>query len=251
MLPSDRIKRTPMLRRVLSQVKRDLIRMRSLSVAYALKRRYELPVLELHSIVNKEVEIDPPILDHICLPPYRGTKDHDDFLPLMVIAKWLEPRIVLELGTGYGNLTANLCKQCTNVKVYTVNASVEEQTGTLISYKLAREEIGRVYRQYGFADQVVQIFKNTLALDLSEYFEAPIVDLAIIDACHDTNYVINDFVKVVPFVRYRGVVLLHDTHPSMRGHLLGSYLACMKLRAKGFDIRYIANTWWAIWIKGG
>jgi hypothetical protein len=35
----------------------------------------------------------------------------------------------------------------------------------------------------------------------------------------------------------------------MRAHLGGSYIACMKLRRQGFDIRHLTGTWWAVWIK--
>ena len=131
-----------------------------------------------------------------------------------------------------------------------MNSPVESQSGTVVTYELTEDEIGQVYRNHGFADRVVQIFENTLDLNLSEYFQDPVVSLAIIDACHDTDYVVNDFFKVKGFVSSQGVVLFHDTHPSMKGHLLGSYMACMKLRRLGYDIRYINDTWLSIWING-
>jgi hypothetical protein len=96
---------------------------------------------------------------------------------------------------------------------------------------------------------VNQILANTLSIDLSAVLSNTAVDLAIIDACHDTEYVLSDFLKVAPYMRPGGVVLLHDTHPSMHGHLLGSYRACMQLRRKGFDLRYLAGTWWGVWQK--
>jgi hypothetical protein len=46
------------------------------------------------------------------------------------------------------------------------------------------------------------------------------------------------------------VILFHDTHPSLRLHLRGSYLACADLRRRGFDVRHVAGTWWAIWVNG-
>ena len=221
----------------------------SLLRASLMKRKYELPTIDLESLIEGDPQIEPPVLDDICLPPYCGSKNHDDLIPLMRFLKSLQPKIVVELGTAHGNTVANICRQCPSTAVYTVNAPVDEQTGTLTTYELTREEIGRVYRSHGYADRVIQIFKNTLHLDLSEYFESPIVDLAIIDACHDTKYVINDFFKVKPFMRSQGIVLFHDTHPIMSGHLLGSYRACMMLRRKGYDICHIKNTWWAIWFN--
>lgn len=210
---------------------------------------YGLPSIELENLVRGDIQIDPPILEDTCLPPYWGPQDHDDFTPLMKIVKFFQPQIVLELGTAYGNMAANICRQCPNAKIYTVDTPIGKQTGIITTYQLTEKQIGRVYRRYGFVDRIVQVFENTLYLDLSQYFDEPIIDLAIIDACHDTEYVINDFLKVNPCVRKGGIVLLHDTHPSMENHLIGSYIACMLLRRTGYDIRHIKDTWWGIWIK--
>lgn len=225
-----------------------LARQRALKLKVSsIKLFRALPEVKLQELVREAVEIEEPILDDICLPPYYWYKDHDDFHPIMQIVRSRQPRIVVELGTAHGNLTANICRQCPDATVYTVNAPADLQTGEFITFELSYQEIGRVYRNHGFGDRVVQIFKNTLDLDLGEYFKEPIVDLAIIDACHDTEYVVNDFLKVQPFVRKGGIALFHDTHPSLDEHLIGSYAACMKLRARGYDIRHIESTWWGVW----
>lgn len=211
-----------------------------------------LPSVNLDDIIpeNFYMRIDPPILEDICLPPYYVSADHDDFTPLMKIVKALQPRVVVELGTGYGNLTANVCNQSSLTKVYTVNAPAERQTGVITTYCLTEHEIGRVYRKYGFGNRVVQLIENTMNLDLSQYFSELVIDLGIIDACHDTEFVINDFLKVEPFVRKGGIVLFHDTHPSMAmPNLTGSYIGCMMLRRYRYDIRHIRDTWWGIWRK--
>jgi predicted O-methyltransferase YrrM len=214
-----------------------------------LLTRYRLPTVHLEDLVGMRVTSVDPILDDVCMPPYFGA-EHDDFTPLVTIARWLRPRLVLELGTAHGNTVANLCREIDDCRVYTVDAPAEMQSGVLTTYKLKVEEIGRVYRDRGYGSRVVQILRNTLELDLSEYLQPTSVDLAIIDACHDTAYVLNDFSKVEPYVRPGGVVLFHDTHPSMSAHLGGSYRACLFLRRKGFDVRHIANTWWAFWSRG-
>ena len=238
------------LRRKLYPLKALVLRELPLLRPRFTKLFHGLPTVPLPVLVPESVVLDPPILDDICMPPYFERDDHDDILPLLQIAKFLQPHIVVELGTAHGNSTANVCRQCPTAKVYTVNAPVEQTTGDIITFKLTHNEIGRVYRAHGLAGNVVQIFKNTLELDLSEYFTQPIIDLAIIDACHDTEYVINDFSKIQPFVSPQGVVLFHDTHPSLEQHLRGSYEACMQLRRKGYDVRHIQHTWWGIWING-
>jgi hypothetical protein len=211
--------------------------------------RHWLPVVTLDQIVPQQTRLEPPVLDHICLPPYHTPNDHNDFIPVMSIARHINPRLVVELGTAYGNLTANLCRQLPSAKVLTVNAPLEKQTGEKVTYQLTEDDIGRVYREHGYSKQVMQLFQNTLTLELGEYLEKRSVELAIIDACHDREYVVNDFLKIAPFVGPNGIVLLHDTHPSMDGHLLGSYWACLQLRGQGYDIKHLANSWWGIWLK--
>ena len=227
---------------------------RELHRAHRKLTRYsaKLPTVKLEALAPGEVSIDAPILEDICLPPYLGPKDHDDYAPLMRIVKSRQPDVVLELGTAHGNSAANICKHAPRARVYTVNAPVEEQTGVVTTYDLTREEIGRVYRAHGFADRVVQIFENTLNLDLSRHLAGPVIDLAVIDACHDFEYVINDFTKVRPFVKPGGVVLFHDTAASPTpSHLDGSYRACLALREQGYDIRRIEGTWWGVWVNEG
>jgi len=209
----------------------------------------QLPSVNLDSIAPPLVEPLDPILDQVSLPPPYvdpQTHDHDDVTPLMRIARHLDPKIILELGTACGNTVANLCKLC-QARVITVNALPEHLSGKFVTYALTKDEIGNVYRRYGFENRVTQVYANTLDLDLTDHLARPCIDLAIIDACHDTSYVINDFFKVLPVLNNSATVLLHDTHPSMEDHLVGSYVACMKLRRKGFDIRHIRDTWWAIW----
>lgn len=234
-------------RRVMAGARRRLANLVHRSKLEMIRTFSKLPTIgvdEIAPILAKPVD---PILEHICLPPYFGTSDHDDFTPLMCIASYCRPRVIVELGTAHGNTVANLCRQCPDARVYTVNAPAELQTGKIVTFKLSRDDIGRVYRAHGYSHQVTQIFENTLDLDLSRLFCEAVVDLAIIDACHDTEYVQSDFCKIAPYMRAEGTVLFHDTHPSMVGHLEGSYQACVRLRRAGFSIRHLRGTWWAIW----
>jgi len=215
----------------------------SLQILYSL---YKLPEIDLNYLTNGlEIDIENEIiLDDVSLP-----RSHDDLLPLLNIVKKFNPKNVLELGTAYGNIVANICNISSEIFVYTVNALPEQISGTITSCILKKDEIGRVYKKHGFSNRVVQLYQNTIDLELSEYFDGPKVDLAIIDACHDTDYVINDFLKVEPYLRNDGLILLHDTHPSMIGHLAYSYIACMKLKRKGYDIKHLDNTWWGVYRK--
>jgi hypothetical protein len=168
----------------------------------------------------------------------------------------IRPTIILELGTAYGTTVANLC-QCCDAWIYTVNALPEQISGSLVTFDaLSKEDIGRVYRSHGFSDRVVQIYANTASMDLGACLGQGSVQLAVVDACHDTEFVIRDFLAVVPRVQEGGVVLLHDTSPLRTttpgyDHLQSSYLACVRLRMAGYDIRHLPNTWWGVWRKVG
>lgn len=216
--------------------------------ARLMARRWGLPSLPLSSLVTSPSELGPPIVDDLCLPNHVEGPGHNDFVPLLQILRARQPRVVVELGTAHGNTTANICTQCPDARVHTVNALPEQISGDIITFALTKAEIGRVFRGRGLESRVNQIYANTLDLDLSGHIERQSVDLGIIDACHDTPFVINDFHKVAPFMKPGGLVLLHDTHPSMEEHLLGSYRACMHLRKEGYDIRHLDNTWWAVWL---
>jgi predicted O-methyltransferase YrrM len=193
--------------------------------------------------------IDNAILQDACMPPLVKHCKHDDLTHLLSIISIMQPQLVVEFGTAHGNTTANICR-VSEAHIVTVNALPEEIGGKVVTFVLSRNEIGRVYREHGFTDRVMQVYANTLYLDLSQYVSPGSVDLAIIDACHDEEYVSSDFMRVVPFMRQGGIVLLHDTHPSMEGHLKGSYMACTRLRQKGWNISWIENTWWGIWVNG-
>ena len=156
-------------------------------------------------------------------------------------------RRICEIGTAHGNLTANLLRNCAAATVVTVNAPRESQSGVLVTYELTEDEIGRVYRRHGYDQRVIQLIVNSVDLNLRPHVRDGAIDLAVVDGCHDTAFVLNDFEKVRPFIRAGGVVLFHDTHPSQSGHLSGSYRACLLLRRRGFDVKWIEGTWWGYW----
>jgi len=210
-----------------------------------------LPEIDIDALTDGAGSLSAPLLlDDCCLPPYHsnGPTTHNDIVPLVQIAAYRKPSIILELGTAHGNTIANLARIC-DARLFTVNALPEQMSGAVTTFALRQEDIGRVYRTYGYESRVTQVYANTLVMDLRSYMAPETIDLAVIDACHDTSYVINDFLKVLPYVRDGGILLLHDTHPSMKEHLVGSYMACMTLRRSGYDIKHLCNTWWGVYVK--
>ena len=213
-----------------------------------------LPEVDVASLAPGVTPLEPPITEKLYMAPFNKLKGlsfagHDDAGPLFDLVRALQPRAALELGTAFGATTANICAVST-ARVYRVNALPEQIEGRLTTFAPSRETIGSVYRQHGFAERVLQIYENTWQLDLRRYVPAHSVDFAIIDACHDADFVVNDFLCLLPVLSERAIVLFHDVHPSMRKLLVDGYLGCMYLRKLGYDIRHIENTWWGVWQAG-
>lgn len=210
-----------------------------------------LKVIPLKEIENKinPISSDYRIVeDDIVLPSkFREEFSHDDLTSLLNLLKEKTPKRVLELGTAHGNTVANIALNF-DCEIYTVNALPEQLSGEVTTFSLSKNEIGRVYRKYDLKN-ITQIYENTLSMNLEKYIQKKSIDFAIIDACHDKEYVINDFLKIKPYLNIGATVVLHDTHPSREGHLIGSYDACIWLKLKGYNIKRIKDTWWGIYIN--
>lgn len=209
-------------------------------------QNFQLPRIPISNIINNICHDLPGIAEHICMPPYMGDVNFQDYSFLISMIKELKPTRVLELGTAHGNTVANICA-VSDANVYTVNALPEDMTGDITTFALTREEIGSVYRKYGFEDRVVQIYSNTKKINILEWVVSKSVDFAIIDACHDADFVVNDFLKIYPCLSDQATVVFHDTNPSGEKHLLDSYLGCMYLRKMGFNVKQLENSSWGFW----
>lgn len=207
---------------------------------------FQLPQITIKKISPNYTIFEPKITEDICLPPYLGDSDFQDYSILISLVKDLMPSQLLELGTAHGNTVANICVE-SNARIYTVNALPEQMEGNIVTYTLTINEIGRVYREHGFQDRVVQIFENTKKLDILEYLPPGSIDMAFIDACHDSDFVVNDFFKILPSLSDKAVVLFHDTHPSIEHWYLDSYIGCMYLRKLGFNIIHIEGSSMGYW----
>jgi hypothetical protein len=210
--------------------------------------KYRLPEIRLSDLGVIANKYEPTFMESICIPPYLGDSHLNDYSVLFSLLDHIKPEIILEFGTAHGNTIANICSYH-NSEVYTVNALPEQIEGRITTYTLTKNEIGCVYRKFGFSERVSQIYENTKNIDLNQYLDEKSVNFAIIDACHDSDFVVNDFLKVLPFMGNNSVVLLHDTHPSLSKHYIDSYIGCMYLRKLGFDILYIEESSWAVWFS--
>lgn len=207
---------------------------------------FQLPEISIGQLIDSYAKHEPKINEDICLPPYVGDRNFNDFSILISLIRAFQPKRILELGTAHGNTTANMCVE-SEANVFTINALPEQMEGNIITFTLSREQIGIVYRNYGFQNRVVQIYENTKNLKISDYLQQRSIDFAFIDACHDADFVVNDFLRVKPTLSDNAIVLFHDTHPSGERHLLDSYLGCMFLRKLGYNIKHIEDSSFGYW----
>lgn len=206
-----------------------------------------LPELAMHP--HPALDIDMP-KDDCWLPPRRGDANCNDITPLGWIADTLAPAHILELGTAHGWTTLLLAK-LTGADIVTVNALPDQVRGRLITQKFTAEEIGRLFRGTEYEDRIQQVYANTLQFDAEQYathFEDTYngFDLAIVDACHDEDFVLSDFHTCRKALAPGGVIMLHDVYDGSE-----PYEACVQLRNERYNIAQIAGTTWGIFVDGG
>lgn len=166
---------------------------------------------ELHKIFKWKLE---PILERPDMYDYDYVEDANgrrvrDTEVLATISRNIDARQLLEIGTSDGQGTVLLATNAPQAKVYTINIPPEEikkgEGGKLVTYAPSIEQIGIEYKKKGLKN-VEQIYANTATWkpDIGE------LDFVFIDGCHDTEFVINDTLKVLPFVKKGGFILWHD-----------------------------------------
>lgn len=133
---------------------------------------------------------------------------------LATVFKNCNAKIALEIGTSTGRGTSLIAANAKNTKIYTVNIPPEEilngEGGVLTTIALEKEKIGFEYREKGFTN-IEQIFANTKTWEPN----IGTIDVAFIDGCHDTEFVINDTIKVIKHMKPGSIILWHDFNPDL------------------------------------
>jgi hypothetical protein len=130
------------------------------------------------------------------------------------VMKNVKPKNALEIGTSTGLGTSLMAGNAPDSTIYTINIPPEEiisgAGGVHTTHALETEKIGSEYRKRGHKN-VKQIFANTLTWqpDLSG------VEVAFIDGCHDTDFVVNDTIKVLKTMKPGSFIMWHDFNPEL------------------------------------
>lgn len=157
-----------------------------------------------------------------------------------------EPGILLEIGTALGQTTALMAVNSPGSIVYTVNIPPEELAdgGVLTTGGVPLDDIGRYYRVAG-CNNVRQIYANTL--NWTPEFGP--IDVALVDGCHDADFVFNDTRKILEQSRPGSIVMWHDFNPELAAvyHWIDSVCTGIeRLYAEGFlkgRILHLQDSW--------
>lgn len=191
-------------------------------------------VIELNSVgeLKKLYGWDrEPILDDPEIRKFEDLKDLNerrlrDAEVLGTVARNVEARVCLEIGTEEGRGTAILAENAPAAEVFTVNIPPEEiaagKGGILTTGEIKREKIGAYYRSKALKN-IKQIFANT---GTWEPGIGPI-DVAFIDGCHDAEFVYNDTRKILKHMRPGSFLLWHDFHPGLKNQFYWIYDVCL------------------------
>jgi predicted O-methyltransferase YrrM len=129
---------------------------------------------------------------------------------VLVIAKVIRAKRVLEIGTWDGNTALNIA---TNIEgtVTTVDLPKDQTNRESAIYPGTRLNLGdrnQLGRQFAGCDRVQQVYGDSATLDWST-FGGPF-DLIFIDGCHDKPYVESDTANAFKVLAEDGVILWHD-----------------------------------------
>lgn len=175
---------------------------------------------------NKDFKLERPDIFN-----FEGIEDVNerrirDAESIATIVSNSDPKVILEIGTADGMGTVLISSNAPKAKIYTVNILPEEihegKGGKYTTIALEREKIGIAYKERKIAN-ITQIYANTANWEPN--FKN--IDIAFIDGCHDTNFVINDTIKVINKMDSGSFILWHDFNINLMHKYHWIYSVCL------------------------
>jgi hypothetical protein len=209
---------------------------------------------ELLKLFHWELE---PILDDPSIYVYRHAEDVNqrrirDAESLGAVVRNTYPGICLDIGTAEGHSAALMSFNAPNTQIYTINIPPEEMNqrdaGKLTTITLERERIGSYYRSRNLGN-ITQILENTA------HWQPDIgkIDVAYVDGCHDTQFIINDTKKILANCKTGSYILWHDFNLDLIHKYEWIYSVCLgveKLFANKYikgNIFHVRDSWVGIY----
>lgn len=224
-------------------------------------RRVRQTVIELNSVAELSKLFGwtaRPTLDDPEIHQFDSVRDVNerrlrDAEVLATVVANVQPAAALDIGTSTGHSAAMIAINAPNGTVYTINippeAADKGEGGNFITHSLDRQVIGSYYRERGLRN-IVQIYADTAKWDPRT---VPPLDLALIDGCHDTNYVVNDTRKALSRLRRGGFVLWHDFSPDHAERYDWIHAVCLgveRLLRSGLvrgEIYHVRDSWFGVY----
>ena len=147
-----------------------------------------------HSIENITQTNDSIVPIHLRnVPPPMETFDHASILQLF--AKWIKPNLYVEFGVREGPVlvtVAPFCKKVHGIDINPINSGICNKFNQLTPFQMT-------------TDNYVDL--------LNKIDPKLIIDMAFIDAHHESTKVFKDFEGLFPYVIEDGFIFLHNTYP--------------------------------------
>ncbi len=161
------------------------------------------------------------------------------------LADRFQPKILLELGTGSGTFLSTVMPLLPDSRAITVNYPPEEDApgAYVTNRRMTKGEIGASFHGSTYERRIQQIYCDTRELIIKRSF-----DLIMIDANHDTDYVISDTKISISCCRDDSIILWHDFHPTLASPWICSVrLAIETLGNEGYidGLSWFENSWTA------
>lgn len=139
----------------------------------------------------------------------------DEAAYLALIASYLRPRHIFEIGTFRGRTTLNFAiNSPPECRIYTLDLPLQDrvfaQSAAHRADALIMEKsvTGIDYRSRPERSKIEQLFGNSLTFDFAPYYGR--MDLVFVDGAHHYDAVISDTTQALKMLAPGGVVLWHD-----------------------------------------
>lgn len=148
----------------------------------------------------------------------KGELDSSNLIIVNKIVKYLEPQIIVEIGTYRGRTTYNMAKNSIKSKIITIDiADIETNifSGVDMKYHLSKDEVGTLYKGSEVEDRITQIYSDSLSIECQLQLDQQLgnnkIDFAFIDGGHDYDSVRHNFEELIlPRLNIGGVVIFDD-----------------------------------------
>jgi predicted O-methyltransferase YrrM len=205
---------------------------------------------ELKKVFGWKLE---PVLDDSSIYEFESIQDINlrrvrDAECIGTIVRNTNPSVCLDIGTGKGNSAALMAVNAPQARVFTVNIPPEEihsgEGGVLTTAAYEREEIGSYYLGRNLAN-LEQLLANTATWEPN----IGTIDLALVDGCHDTQFVCSDSQKTLRCMKPGSFLLWHDFNLDLVAKKDWIHEVCMgveKLLRSGLiapQVFHVRNSW--------